>query len=246
MAAIASTDPAAARATRGRRRARARRRPRVAIAAAGSVLAIAAIAVPAVYSSYTSGAGGSTDSAFVAGDEAAAPEFASGAGDSAVTPQYDRAPAEKVNLCSAPVAEIAPAENGLLLTVEPVTASATDRGIPATVTLTNGGTQQIFGTTGSRPALTLSRDGITIWHTNGPTDLMARIVDLGPGESMTYQTTFEPLVCGVPDDEAESFRTDLPAAGTGTYLLSAAIDVSHDDGSSVDLVTGPAVAVTLH
>ncbi|HEV7742278.1 MAG TPA: hypothetical protein VGO65_07650 [Pseudolysinimonas sp.] len=222
------------------RRVRARRRPRIVLAAAGSVLAIAAIAVPAAVSSYIP----SQSTALSAGDEGAAPEFATGgAGDSSA--QLDRAPAEKLNLCTAPVAEIAPAENGLVITLQPVTAAATERSIPVTVTLTNGGTDQIFGTTGSRPALTLSSDGITIWHTNGPQDLMARIVDLGPGESMTYQTTFEPLVCGVEDDTAEAFAPDLPAAGPGTYLLTAAIDVMHDDGATIDLVTGPAVAVTL-
>jgi hypothetical protein len=42
------------------------------------------------------------------------------------------------------------------------------------------------------------------------------------------------------------FRDDLPKAGPGTYLLSAAIDVTHDDGTTIDLVGGPAVAVTLN
>jgi hypothetical protein len=222
------------------RRARARRRPRVLLAGAGSVLAIAAIAVPAALSSYTA----PQTTALSAGDEAAAPEFAAGgAADSGA--QYDRRPAETLNLCAAPVAEVAPAENGLVISVAPVTAAATAGSIPVTVTLTNGGAEQIFGTTASRPQLTLSSDGVTIWHTNGPTDLSARIVDLGPGESMTYETTFEPLVCGPEDDAAEEFRGDLPAAGPGTYLLTAAIDVMHDDGATIDLVTGPAVAVTL-
>jgi len=219
------------------RRVRARRRPRVVLAAAGSVLTIAAIAVPAVLT--TSVGGATTDTALVA----EAPEAAGGAADSGAA--MSRAPADNLNLCTAPLAEVAPAANGLVITVEPVAAAATARSIPTTVTLTNTGPQAILGTTGSRPALTLSRDGVTLWHTNGPTDMMARIVDLGPGESMTYETTFEPLVCGVEDDAAESFRTDLPEAGPGTYLLSAAIDLSHDDGSSLDLVTGSAVQITL-
>jgi hypothetical protein len=126
-----------------------------------------------------------------------------------------------------------------------VTAAAGARSIPVTVTLTNTGDVGILGTTASRPALTLSRDGVTIWHTNGPSDMSARIVDLGPGESMTYETVFEPLVCGPEDDALEAFRPGLPAAGPGTYLLWAAIDVVHDDGSATELVTGPAVAVTL-
>ena len=220
------------------RRVRARRRPRVVIAAAGSVLAIAAIAVPAAI--VTSIPTATTDTALVA----EAPEASGGAAaDSDAS--FSRVPADKLNLCTAPVAEVAPLENGLVITAEPVTAAAADRSIPVTVTLTNTGAESILGTTGSRPALTLSRDGITLWHTNGPSDMMARIVDLGPGESMTYETVFEPLVCGVDDDVLESFRADLPPAGPGTYQLSAAIDLSHDDGSSLDLVTGPAVDVTL-
>ena len=228
------------------RRARARRRPRVVLAAAGSLVAIAAIAVPAVaFTGLGSSAGGAST---VAGDEAApqyaTPDSASGAGDAATGIAVPRAGA--LNLCAAPVADTAPASNGLTLTVAPVTAQATDRHIVATVTLTNSGTTPIFGSTASEPVLVLSRDGITIWHSNGVHDDSARLVDLGPGESMTYQTTFEPLVCGTEDDLQAEFRGDLPAAGPGTYLLYALIDVSHDDGSAVDLVSGPGVAVTLN
>ncbi|CAN5378777.1 hypothetical protein BH09ACT4_BH09ACT4_19320 [soil metagenome] len=228
------------------RRVRARRRPRIVLAGAASVLAIAAIAVPAALASYSPGA--SQDTALVAADGAAAPEAASGGGDTAGgagDAQFSRQAADKVNLCTAPVAEIPLAENGLVITVEPITAHASQPSIPVTVTLTNSGPNNIFGTTGGRPTLTLSADGITIWHTNGPQDMIARIVDLGPGESMTYETTFEPKRCGTQDEAGESFRDGLPAAGAGEYQLSAAIDVSHDDGSAIDLVTGPAAEVTL-
>jgi len=227
------------------RRARSRRRPRVVLAGAGSVLAIAAIAVPAALSSTLGG--GATGTSYVA-EDAPAPE--AGAGDSAGGGAVDetalRPSAEKLNLCTAPVADSISSTSGLVITVTPVTAPADSPAVPVTVTLTNDGTQQIFGTTGSRPSLTLSHDGITIWHTNGPTDLSARIVDLGPGESMTYETSFEPRVCGVEDDAGEMFRDDLPSAGPGTYLLSAVIEVTHDDGTTIDLVGGPAAAVTLN
>jgi hypothetical protein len=223
------------------RRARARRRPRVVLAAAGSVVAIAAIAVPAVVVTSFGTSSGTLSSSEYAPE--AAPDAAGGAADSDAA--MSRPSAERLNLCSAPVVELPPADDGLVISAAPVTASADARSIPVTVTLTNTGSVGILGTTASRPALALSRDGITIWHTNGPSDMSARIVDLGPGESMTYETMFEPLVCGPDDDAQEAFRPDLPAAGPGTYLLWAAIDVTHDDGSAVDLVTGPAVAVTL-
>jgi len=232
------------------RRARARRRPRVVLAGAGSLLAIAAIAVPATIGSFARPA---TDSTLIAGDGSEfSPESATGgdaggstqsdAGDMAI----DRAPAEKLNLCSAPVAEVAPAENGLVLTVEPVTASTGDHGIPTIVTMTNTGTAPVSGTTGGRPAMTLSKGGVTLWHSNGPQTMIAIPVELAPGETLQYPATFEPVRCGVEDDIGESFRDDLPEVGAGVYQLSAAIDFTRNDGSFIDLVTGPAVRVTLN
>lgn len=226
------------------RRARARRRPRVVLAGAGSVLAIAAIAVPAAL---TSSFGGSSGAATVASDELApeaAPDtgLADGDTDDAMAA---RAPAEKLNLCTAPVAESVPSGRGLVITVAPVAASAGDRDIPITVTLTNAGDERVTGTTGGRPAVTFAGNGITLWHTNGPADLIARVVDLAAGQSMSYPATFEPVVCGTEDDAAEQFRTDLPAAGPGTYTLSAAIEVTGEDGATIELVSGPPVGITL-
>jgi len=227
------------------RRARARRRPRVLLAGAGSLLAIAAIAVPASIGSF---GGQAADNALVAGEgaEYSQPESADGDAAGGTDSVLDRAPAEKLNLCSAPVAEVAPAENGLVLTVEPVTASAADVGIPTIVTMTNTGSAPVSGTTGGRPAMTLSKGGITLWHSNGPQTLIAVPVELAPGESLQYPATFEPVRCGIEDDSAESFRDDLPEVGAGVYQLSAAIDFTRNDGSFIDLVTGPAVRVTLN
>lgn len=225
------------------RRSRARRRPRIVLAGAGSVLAIAAIAVPAALGSFATSA---TDTALVAGSggdsgEVSAPEAADGTAQSA----YDRPPAEKLNLCSAPVTDAPPAENGLVLTVEPVTASASDRGIPTIVTMTNTGSEPVSGTTAGLPSMTLSQDGVTLWHSNGPQTMIAIPVELAPGETLQYPATFEPVRCNVEDDAAETFREDLPAVGVGLYQLSAAIDFTRNDGSFIDLVTGPAVRVSL-
>jgi hypothetical protein len=226
------------------RRSRARRRPRVVLAGAGSVLAIAAIAVPAALGSFATPA---TDTALIAeggaGDSSAqAPEAADGDAMSA----YDRPPAEKLNLCMAPVAEAVPAENGLVLSVEPVTASAGDHGIPTIVTMTNTGNLAVSGTTAGLPAMTLSQDGVTVWHSNGPQTMIAIPVELRPGQSLQYPATFEPVRCSAEDDLSENFRQDLPALGPGLYQLSAAIDFTRNDGSFIDLVTGPAVRVSLN
>jgi len=226
------------------RRARARRRPRVLLAGAGSVLAIAAIAVPAALGSFSSPA---TDTAISTGGDSAysQPEAAAGASDGTEL-VMDRPSAERLNLCSAPLAEVAPAENGLVLTVEPVTASAADHGIPAIVTMTNTGDAPVSGTTGGHPALTLSQRGVTLWHTNGVQTMIAVAVELDTGESLQYAATFEPVRCGVEDDAVEGFREDLTALEPGLYQLSAAIDFTRNDGSTIDLVTGPAVRATLN
>lgn len=224
------------------RRARARRRPKVVLAASSSVLAIAAIAIPAVVVNGLPGTS-SGDQVLSAGD-AAAPESAGGAAGTSETQLNDPA-SQILNLCGAEVAQPAAAANGLTVSIAPVTASAGQHGIPVTVTLTNAGTSSIFGSTAAAPALTLSRDGVTVWHTSEASDGAARVVDLGPGESMTYQTSFDAVICGEGDDADLASPDALPAAPPGTYLLWAMIDLTHDDGSAVDLVSGPAVAVTL-
>lgn len=223
------------------RRVRARRRPRVLLAGAGGVLAVTAIAVPAALSTSLplgGTAGGASDMAESApySDE----DVAAGGTDLVTLPK-----AEKLNLCAAPVAAPAPAPSGLLITVAPVSASADDRDIPTTVTLTNTGAERITGTTGSRPSLTLAEGEVTVWHTNGPQDLSARIVDLAPGQSMSYPAEFDPVRCSAADEEAEAFPADLPQLGAGLYRLSAVIEVTSDDGTVVELVSGPAVDVRL-
>ncbi|MEO5922002.1 MAG: hypothetical protein ABIQ01_12760, partial [Pseudolysinimonas sp.] len=99
------------------RRARARRRPRIVLAGAGSVLAIAAIAVPAALGSFATptaetlaGAGADAD------DSATSPQYSQpGAAEDGGQLALDRAPAERLNLCSAPLADVTPAANGLVL-----------------------------------------------------------------------------------------------------------------------------------
>jgi hypothetical protein len=230
------------------RRSRARRRPRIVLAGAGSVLAIAAIAVPATLGSFATTTAGEDTALIAEGGAADGAEFSQPQApdaDSSGESMWDRPPAEKLNLCSAPVAEVAPAENGLVLSVEPVTASAAARGIPTIVTMTNTGTEPVSGTTAGLPAMTLSQGGVTLWHSNGPQTMIAIPVELEPGESLQYPATFEPVRCGTEDDLAETFRENLPAVGPGLYQLSSAIDFTRNDGSFIDLVTGPAVRVSL-
>jgi hypothetical protein len=239
------------------RRARARRRPRVVLAGAATALAVTAVVIPLSLGAFSPPA---TDLAAGGAGDTAAQESAPVAPETnqafATDGGIKRAPADKMNLCEAPLAEVAPAASGLVLTVDPLAAHAGDHSVPVVVTLTNEGTEHVSATTGGAPALTLSQDGMTLWHSNGPVDMIGILVDLDPGESMRYDTTFEPVRCSVDDDLLESFRSDLPAVEPGSYQLSAAIDAMPNeppadaDSASelelgVELVTGPLTTITL-
>ncbi|MEO6532146.1 MAG: hypothetical protein ABIO06_01075 [Pseudolysinimonas sp.] len=235
------------------RGARIRRRPRVAAAAIVSSLAVIGIVVPvsiSLASTHSTTSILSAGSAASASDQATAPE--AGSGGAASGPKFiKRAPASKINLCAGALADPAPADDGLALTVQPVDAAAGARDIPVTVTLTNTGTQPVTGSLSPFPTVTLSRDGVVLWHSNGAVPSLAQLVNLAPGASMVFQTTFEPVVCAVEDDTRESFRADLPSVAPGNYQLSAALDFSPDDTGAAGqdaavLVTGPTSPVTLH
>ena len=232
------------------RRSRARRRPRVAAVAVVSSLAALAIVVPVSISVASQQTGTfSAGSAASAPDSAKAPEALRG-GSAPGSGGVRLAPAERINLCTETLATVAPAADGLVLTVQPVDGAAGARDIPVTVTLTNTGAQRVTGSLSPFPTLTLSRDGVVLWHSNGAVPSLAQEIDLAPGASTAFSTTFDPLVCGADDDAQPSFRADLPEAGPGLYQLSAALDVSPMESDAAGsggavLVTGPTSPVTL-
>jgi len=233
------------------RRSRARRLPRQVAFGGVFTLALGGVVVAGVQGF---GALGNQPASTLAGGsqaDSSAPE--AGPADNGIlkqndldetTPAIKRAPAEKINLCGGPLADVAPSESGLVLTVNFDDAKASADRIEGTVTLTNTGDATVSGTTGTTPAITLSQGGIVLWHTNGPSTMMARDVSLAPGESIDYDAAFSPVVCGVEDDSAElGFRADLPSVGAGEYQLSAAMDLLGD--TDADLITGPLATVTL-
>jgi hypothetical protein len=187
--------------------------------------------------------------AVVGAASSVAPQKDAASGGAPVAPGTKRAPADRINLCGGPLAEVAPAESGLVLTPQfPASASSTAGAIDGTVTLTNTGTERVTGTTAASPAITLSQHGTVLWHSNGAMIMLAVVVDLAPGESMTYRASVTPVRCGVEDD-LNGFRDDLPGVGAGDYALSAAIDLTRTDASgefvSNDLITGPLAAIRL-
>ena len=221
------------------RRSRARRLPKVLGASGLGVFAIAGIVVGGLQLGGTpspaSDAAGSSAETFELQDDAA--------GTQSLADTVKRAPAEKLNLCTGTVAEVDSNATGLVLSVAFADAAAGAASVEGVVTMTNTGAEAITGYTAASPAITLARDGVVVWHSNGPMIDLAREVSLAPGESTEYAASFVPVVCGVEDDEAESFRDDLPAAPAGDYEVSAAIDLMGEFDAL--LVTGPAQTITL-
>jgi hypothetical protein len=162
-----------------------------------------------------------------------------------------RAAADELNQCAGPVAETVPSFSGLQLDVAFPEVAPVGGAVAGSVTLTNSSPARVIGTTASRPAITLSQNGIVLWHSNGAVDFSAVVVDLEPGQSLTYAASFEPVRCEAQDDLAEAFRADLPAVPPGEYELSAAIDFSPDPSmpqqqtQGLDLITGPREPITL-
>jgi hypothetical protein len=235
------------------RRSRRRRLPRQLAAGGVFTLAIGGVVVAGAQ-----GLGASQQASTVAGsasdqsaeqsaesapmvDDSGASTLATGG---ASTEDVKRAPADRLNLCTGPLAEVAPNERGLELTTRFDDAAAGADTVTGTVTLTNNGTETVTGSSPSWVAITLSQDNIVLWHTNGGHDASAVLIDLAPGESLEYEASFAPVICGVDDDLAEGFPLDLPAAPAGDYQVSAAMDIVID--SNAELVTGPAATVTLN
>jgi hypothetical protein len=229
------------------RRAKVRRRPKQ--LAAGIVGGVAAAGALAFVVPVALGLGGAGLSA--AGGSAA---DQSGAGDDASTLKEYDAPesatslpsAAALNLCGGTLSTLPPDPDGLELTVTPAGSAASGGWIEATVSLTNTGDEPFTGTVVGGAVVTLSGDGTVLWHSNGPTADIEAVVDLDPGESVSYPAGFEAVVCS-PEDDASStgFRSGLPAVVTGPYELSAAIDVV-PDGAPGRVVGGPPTPVALH
>ena len=221
------------------RRSRAKRLPKVLGITGVGVLAIAGIAVGGLQ------LGGAPQPASdAAGSSTETLDMAADGSMESFADTTKRAPAEKLNLCTGTVAEVDSSATGLVLEVSFADATAGATSVEGTVTMTNIGADAVTGYTAASPAITLARDGVVVWHSNGPMIELARDVSLAPGESMQYTGSFTPVVCGIEDDLAESFRSDLPAAAPGDYEVSAAIDVMGEFDAL--LVTGPAQSITLN
>ncbi|MDJ0334642.1 hypothetical protein QMG83_05340 [Salinibacterium sp. G-O1] len=229
-------------------RSRGRRLPRQIVAGAAGALAIVGIATVAVQTSQFSSPAMMTSQ----GEADSGPSIEAGAPQESSDSAIKRAPAERLNLCEGSLAEAAPSFYGLQLDVAfPAEAPAGTDPVMGTVRLTNTSSTRVMGYSNATPALTLSQDGVVLWHSNGPMIMSLAIIDLEPGASMEYQSSFTPVRCEVADDLEASFRDELPAVPAGEYDLSAAIDFTADssmirpDTPELDLVGGPLSPITL-
>ena len=219
------------------RRSRARRVPKVLGLTGVSVLAIGGLVFGGVQVlGLPQSASDTAGSAPVAENP-----MMSEAGDSDLAYDGKRGAAENLNHCGAPLAEVAPSATGLVLSVDFPDAAVGSDSVQGSVVMTNTGSEQLVGYTGTMPAITFSREGIVLWHT--PVDTMydvVREVSLAPGESIEYEASFSPVIC---ESDDEVGRDGLPAAPAGDYQVSAAVEFMGE--FDAELVTGPASTSSL-
>ncbi len=225
------------------RRSRARRLPKQFAAGAGGALAIVGVTVLGLQSVQVGGPVSTADAPAIQEYDAE-----SGGADDA-TMSMKRVPASGINACGQPVLDYEPNFVGLVARVVfPATAPASSERIDGAVILTNESTEPVSGSMLVAPAITLSQDGITLWHTNGAVDTFGIPVDLDPGASMELPASFEPVRCEAEDDTLETFRAGLPQVGPGTYEVSAALDFSSDqitETTEAFLILGPRSPIVL-
>jgi hypothetical protein len=237
------------------RRSRRRRLPRQIGAGGVLTLAVAGISVASVTGLKTLGpnvfgAPGAAQSSVDSGGVAPADEGAEQPQDAA----RDIISADGINRCGDTVAAVPANRFGLVLTPRfPAEAPATGAPVAGSVTLSNTGTHSIAGTTTVSPSVTISEDGVVVWHTSYQPAGTA--LNLAPGQSVELPATFTPVRCTAQDDRPDGFRAGLPALAPGQYRISVLLGIygvaldnsssqpSGGDGS--ELVTGDSVPITL-
>lgn len=165
-------------------------------------------------------------------------EDAAAGSDEAATAPFDGDSRWMPDVCGASATDPV-ASDTLALDITIPTTIDSDERVPVTITLRNDGPDRIVGSSGSAPYVSLASDGIVVWHSYAIQDASARVVDLDPGESMTYESYFERVVCATEDDLVMDDQDGaLPLARPGDYELRAVIVVATEAGDIV-LATAP-------
>lgn len=215
-------------------RARRRRRPKVIAAQVLGSVAVVGVLGTAIFVAQPP----AQQAALIAQDTA-------GGSEEAAAPFADDDAAKWMpDACGAPVTD-PPASTTLTAEITlPTTFEPTEQ-VPVTVTLRNVGSDRVVGSTGSMPYLVFSQAGTVIWHSYAVQDLSMRLVDLAPGQSMSYDTYFERTVCGSEEDLVmDDPDSALPLAGPGSYELRAMISVESADGTSF-VASAPALPIEI-
>jgi hypothetical protein len=210
------------------RRSRARRLPKVLGIGAAGIIAVGGFGVfglqavagydPGLATAALDSAADDAPVAGAAAPESQANEF------SANSDEGKRRAATNLNQCGAAPIVAAPSARGLGLTMQIPDAVAASERIASTVTLFNSGDSAVVAYTAPYPTITVSRSGIVVWQGTAELDSADIEFTLAPGESRSYHVDFAPGQCTASDDTT-SGGAPLAALPSGTYQVSAALDV---------------------
>jgi len=156
----------------------------------------------------------------------------------------ERAPLEKLNLCGGPLAEVGAGTTGLVVTAGFPDAAAGATELAGTVTLRNTGPQTMSATMNTAPVVTITRDGVVVWHSTGLSNEMTRL-ELAPGGSIGVASSLTPAECARDDELADGLRSGLPPLPAGRYGVSAAVEITPDTTGIPEIATGPETVIEL-
>jgi len=228
------------------RRARRRRTPKQVIVGSASALALAAVVIVGA-NGLPGLLGVGSMSADFRSDGALAPESATGLDESTsaggVSPS---SVAQALNMCGSEVASLPGDPAGPTLSVAiPETAAADGGTISGTATLTNSGSAPFVAATRETPTVTIAQDGKTRWHSHSLGASQSQLIELAPGESAEFGVSLDLVACESVDEGEDGFRTNLPALGAGSYLVSVVLEITGDDRGPGRLIQSESVPLTL-
>lgn len=145
---------------------------------------------------------------------------------------------EDVNRCGVPVAEATDVATSPLTVDVDAPAAPVRPGTsgPATVTVTNSGTDVVTGTIHIDAPLTVAESGVTVWNHGPVLDVGVLTIDLAPGESATVPGAFETRSCD-PAPEGRTAPALAPPLEPGDYGLSAIVTFTAPDGAISYLIS---------
>jgi hypothetical protein len=222
------------------RASRARRRARRTAVVGGIGAAAAVLVIGGGVMAGLQGLGGPTAAEAPTAFESAelSPGPADERGDSGDTDDLRFMALEQVNRCGAPVAAPTDAATSPLTVTVEVPPARVQPGTtnPATVRVTNTGTDVVSGSLGEFAPITVAESGITVWH-SGPGEAVVRQVSLAPGESTALEGAFDARFCAEGDDAGGSLPADLPWLEPGEYGVGAVVSFTSPDGAISYLVS---------